>query len=349
MFYRGRGRSDASSVARPYDVSSLRNEIHPIWQQANFLGGSHTVEFNQFLQTGEHIVDTDEAQLTNSAYQTLQPALQLATLFLQHSRPFFLKILFANIIGERLDLSYKPTTVDEAEFDKILEDISKRYRIYVGPNEAGHYMSHPCRSGSTCNYFSQRNHPIYGAINPSYLVSCSPSQRVKISTTSFHQICFELAITCVHELAHVLNLVRDCREIGYQTRSDTRPFIRKRKLTQTLWTRKEPYCMPTEAEPELGRALEIYILEGGELRLSKTIEEFCQRRTGLCWRMSGVPAHDPKRKDIGIVPSSISRFFDAAAWTCVNKPQIVLCIDGLSIVGKEGTNNHLREVDTNLQ
>ena len=85
--------------------------------------------------------------------KTIQPALRLASMFLGHSRPFFMKILRANEIQVRgvnvvvrdnllknrklpqcLDPEWVPTFEDEKAYDQALGEITGDFRLYCGEN-----------------------------------------------------------------------------------------------------------------------------------------------------------------------------------------------------------------------
>src|SRR5271156_289639 len=71
--------------------------VHPLWQQRNFRRGAMFDEIDYLLVFGELGWDDQEGSFPDDLYRRILPALQLATVLLEGARPFFMKVMFADI------------------------------------------------------------------------------------------------------------------------------------------------------------------------------------------------------------------------------------------------------------
>jgi hypothetical protein len=75
----------------------LNVPVHPLWQQRDFRRGAMFDEIDYLPIFGGLGWDDQEGSLPDDLYHRIPPALQLATILLKGARPFFMKVMFANI------------------------------------------------------------------------------------------------------------------------------------------------------------------------------------------------------------------------------------------------------------
>ena len=81
---------------------------------------------------GELGWDDQEGSFPDDLYRRILPALQLATILLEGARPFFMKVMFADIEltpqGPVFRQYYSPTAAQMASYDSSLSNVASPYR-----------------------------------------------------------------------------------------------------------------------------------------------------------------------------------------------------------------------------
>lgn len=307
-------------------LSSLQNEVHPLWGRENFIRGTYWADIEELMPTGRLLGGTTQSSLSKARYDKLKPALQLATLFIQEARPAFLRIMFAKVINGVLDQSYSATLEDELELNIILDGMSRRLRIYIAPlsewEKDGEKWIRPWRAsgephGCIQKWIGHPGQPIFMHLHSDFLINLSPSNHKQAITTTLQEHYLHLAHTCIHELAHAVNLERDCGELYQAVTEYNRRMFKTfhcfRGRNKLCWTREEPLFQLTDKKRELGYAVDSY-LYAGVTRLRSDYGAPSKYVPGMRWVSS-----DPLYNQGGpivyrITPESISRLFDAATW-----------------------------------
>src|SRR5271154_4571536 len=84
---------------------------------------------------GELGWDDQEGSFPDDLYRSILPALQLATVLLEGARPFFMKVMFADIEltpqGPVFRQYYSPTAAQMASYDSSLSNIASSYHIFT--------------------------------------------------------------------------------------------------------------------------------------------------------------------------------------------------------------------------
>ena len=84
---------------------------------------------------GELGWDDQEGSFPDDLYRRILPALQLATILLEGARPFFMKVMFADIEptpqGPVFGQYYSPTAAQMASYDSSLSNIASSYPIFI--------------------------------------------------------------------------------------------------------------------------------------------------------------------------------------------------------------------------
>ena len=205
--------------------------------------------------------------MSNDMYERIRPALQLATIFLQIAKPFFIKVMWADLEDfptghyrsrsrspspstgpQVLDENFMPSSEDLADYDFILDGIANYYRIFTGGSGDawGGYgvthlvndLEHPVIMGLASEHFQVFESPRYESMTPEALRSA----------------WFMLALTCVHELAHAVFMDRQIDEDDDEMK-DVGEWQGRGKCP-------EPFYSPTDPEIELGAAVEHYLFGG---------------------------------------------------------------------------------------
>lgn len=304
---------EASRAPDTESTPALQNDIHPLWKQDHFRMGGR-VEYEARSLNGLQW-DDPQSRMPDALYQTIQPALRLASMFLSHSRPFFLKVLRANeidVIGVNvvargglledrqllrcLDPEWVPSSDDETAYDQALGEIAEHFRAYCGDSTTSMIPGSFVWAMGSCT----ATPPIWSRIFlASELFDCFSSSRYhQFPMATRQRLLYFMACLMLHELAHVIGL--------------------KKKENYAIRNHVEPLFEPTDVTPELGHAWEIWFFAGFKNTIGSGLE---LKRFALHWHSSSrtpgtddVYCIDCPYKNHLMRASAISRFFSTAGW-----------------------------------
>ncbi len=250
-------------------ICNLDNDIHPMWNWERFRAGNAQDEV-RMLKRNSIAWDRSTTRLDKRTYQRMEPGLRLASLFLEHSGPFFSQLLHGqlqfpelrrlqpygpleewrvrsvNVVGNPHNLE----PLFGTQLKKFADHVAETSLIYVPSNNTvgDAWAENRTTLDDRCRYAIALGSVFTDVI-------CQP-QWHKISAQSRRYYNFQLAVTLVHELAHVAWRYRRWDDI----------------LLTPSTEHEEAVLSPDEEQIELGQSWEIWFF-GGELRPIDTDEE----------------------------------------------------------------------------
>ena len=169
---------------------------------------------------------------------------------------FFMKIMYADIKRfsdpglhdwPYLDDKYTPSEADREAFGRIIESLSNRIRVFIGPDKF--YTGRTVHDRST----HRNTHLLIFGLNPEYLAFFSQYSYEELPTDLKHAVLMSLATTIAHEMAHLFGRIR---EIDRLLKDFAQPnAIRIPAQKEALSGSKSPL------EKEYGHAWERYMFE----------------------------------------------------------------------------------------
>jgi hypothetical protein len=251
-------------------ICNVDNDIHPMWRIEKFRVGNINEEV-RMLRSNDDSWDRSTPLLDPKLYERMLPGLRLASLLLGQSGSFFSQLLRGrrnafhvrrlqpmgdyddwrirplDVIGD----PHEPPYVVAAELEAFANHVADKWLIYI----PGEDSSVTGAWGETQTTFNERCRYAVGLGSVLTDVMCEP-QWQKQSAQSRRYYNFQLAITLVQELAHVVWRARRWDELLHDPECESEDAI----------------LSPNEEQVELGQAWENWCF-GGELRLIETYEE----------------------------------------------------------------------------
>ena len=249
-------------------VNHLTNDIHPVWAYRNWsrnvrVKDTPRMECKKYRDRPLSEVDKRARcrELPANIYERIQPALRLASLFLEKSLPWFFNVRYAPYqsfgTSKQKELRLDKGDWTQPKEDRIRRDlniIAQRYFILHGLygwelNATGASLSvranldadvpeDPDENEYTI-YWSKKEHLL--TVIAKETIEFMGSQRWLDLPLAMQQRClFQLALLMVHELAHIVNFYR----------------------SEEALLNNEPYYRRTEPTRELGFSWEYYMFGG---------------------------------------------------------------------------------------
>lgn len=249
-------------------ICNLDNDIHPIWKRENFRVGD-IEEQVRMLEMNDVSWDRSTLPLDPKIYQRMKPGLRFASLLLGQSGPFFSQVMHGELQPRQVrrlhplgDLNEwklrwvnvlgKPNfhqRVIAAQLENFAENVAANSLIYFPGDTAVDYSW-----GVTHTALDERCRYAIGIGSLLADVICQP-QWHKISAQNRRYHNFQLAITLVHELAHVAWICRCWADLLQDPDAAT----------------EEAVLSPDEEQIELGQSWENWFF-GGDFQPIETAE-----------------------------------------------------------------------------
>lgn len=251
-------------------ICNLDNDIHPLWRHSNFRVGD-IAEQVRLLETNDSSWDRSTLPLDQRIYQRMEPGLRLATLLLEQSGPFFSQLMHGQLqsrqirkiepLGDVKDWRIRWTNVVENPHfpSHVIAGQLRTFADHVTENSLIYFPIDKTGTGAwadTRATFKDRCRCRYAIGIGSLLadVICQP-QWHRTSAQGRRYYNFQLALTLVHELAHVAWRCRRYNDIIQDPDTENDEVL--------LW--------PNEEQIELGQSWEYWFF-GGELQAIDTFE-----------------------------------------------------------------------------
>jgi hypothetical protein len=249
-------------------VCNLDNAIYPIWRRENFRAGN-IEEGVRMLKMGDSSWDESLCLLDQRVYQRMEPGLRLASLLLTQSGPFFSQLIYGQLQIRQVRRLQPLGTPDEwrtrvvnilrnprhspeliaEELEEFADRVAENSLTYFPDDVPGPYAWGEARTTlhDQCRY-------AIGIGSSLADVICQP-QWHRTNAQSRRYYNFQLAVTLVHELAHVAWRYRPWDELLEEPESESDEVI----------------MSPSEEQIELDQSWETWFF-GGELRPIDTFE-----------------------------------------------------------------------------
>jgi hypothetical protein len=250
-------------------ICDLDNDINPIWKRANFRVGN-VDEQVRMLKMNDGSWDRSVDHIDEKIYQRMKFGLRLATLLLQESGPFFSQLIHGQLEPRQVRRLHPHGTLDEWRIRSINMVSNPRYTASTIASQLKKFTDHVAESSLTYLPSEQKVTDAWGetqitldercryAIGIGSMLTdvfCTPRwHKSKAQTRRFYQ--FQLALTLVHELAHVAWRCRRWDHLLSNPDDDSEEVI----------------FSPNEEQIELGQTWENWCF-GGELRPIDTFED----------------------------------------------------------------------------
>jgi hypothetical protein len=295
-------------------ISNLDNDVHPLFKRDHFRLASLEHE-SKLLLKNDPTFDVSAQRLNEEIYQRILPGLRLATLFFEHSGPFFSQVLQGeleprkvkrlNIWGEVENWTVQwVNVIEEVRFSQTLIAMQRDY-----------FAQHLAEN--TLFYFDDALEDHWAEARPSYRERCrytigmgknisrlfceAPWHQTKAQTRCFMN--FQLATTLIHELAHVAWYYRwwDYRLLRHPDHKE------------------EAICSHDEVQIELGQSWETWFFKGC---LRPMTLEHPPRWVGYTWapftrdceNTEAVTYPDTTHACSAVPAYSINQFFQKERW-----------------------------------
>ena len=296
---------------------NLDNDIHPIWKRDNFRVGDIDEQV-RMMKMNDGSWDRNVARIDDNIYRRLEHSLRLATLLLQESGPFFSQLLYGELQALRVRRLHPHGEFGEwrmrsvnvvsnpqysapvvaAQLSAFAEDVADTSRIYFSSQEKVRDVW-----GETQPTLDERCRYAMGIGSILTSVICTPLwHKVSDQTRRFYS--FQLALTLVHELAHVAWRCRRWEHL----------------LGNPDDVHEEPILSPSEEQVELGQSWENWFF-GGELRPIDAQED-PPRWLGYAYapftldtaNQDSLVYRDCRYGGHAVTAQSINQFFQAKPW-----------------------------------
>jgi hypothetical protein len=301
-------------------VRPLKNDIHSLWKQDNFRMGGRG-EFRARCMQGLQW-DDPRSRMPTDTYKVIEPALRLASMFLGHSRQFFMMILRAKEVQVKgvnvvvrdglltnrawlqcLDPMWRPNSDDEKAYDEAVGQIARDFRIYCAEDSKTIIPGSSVYAATSCS--ATPSFWNYNYLSREFFDEFSSSRFKHGSVQQHHRLLFLFAVVLLHELAHVM--------LHKKVEAD---FMRRMIVGGPC--EPEPLFQPTDVTPELGHAWEHWAFGG---MINPTGSPGDMRGFGLRW-FPWLWARDPRNKlcldypysEFIVHASTMSRFFSTTGW-----------------------------------
>lgn len=333
----------------------LSNDIHPLFRREAFEMNPEWLE-KVFLPgtVADDIIAQKRQHIDNSLYTRLEPALQLATHFLDISLEFISRLAFApkgkTHLGVFDDVSEVATARREEETRALLNELAGDLLIFL--------------NGETYQ-FAQGLHGLTIAYERRGFLRYQTHIRLSDGFTAVFQypgysslpgavqdaIWFSFAVTLVHEVMHAVWVYR--HRFTRQGREIPR-FSRDGKLNMP-WVAHEPEVLPMgeneNEDAEYGHAWERWMFGGKVANLEEGNGDW-NPESGFCWvpKWSDFAIYyqaivDEAEPDIfGVDINSISRMFHTETWANDKKPEISLTTERavIGVIEQQGVSEQPR-------
>lgn len=261
--------ADNLVCGEPRAKSDLDNQIHPMWGYDNFRVGNIEEEV-RMLKMNDGAWELNTSLLDRKIYERMGPGLRLASLLLKHSGPFFFQLMYGSTQSPEIRRLQPHGAVDDwkirwtdvvsdphhpphlvaTQLNAFTEHVAENSLIYI-PNDD----SVRDAWGETRTTLDDRCRYTIGIGSVLTKVICQP-QWHKMTAQSRRYYNFQLAVTLVHELAHVAWRCRNWDDL----------------LEDPSLEFQEVVLSPKEEQVELGQSWENWFF-GGELHPIDTFEE----------------------------------------------------------------------------
>ena len=303
-------------------VRPLRNDISPLWKQDNFRMGGHNERVAR-SNNGLHW-DAPGSRMPDDLYKTIEPGLRLASMFLDYSRHFYMKVLRAkeiqvtgiNVVDRRgllqnrrmlqcLEPAWAASQEDENAYDATIEEISSYYRLYCG--EPAKTITPDMEVHGMCSHSTTPSFWIFNYICNDYFAEFATIRFRQSSAQQRSRLLFHFAQCISHELAHAFMHKRREPEL-----------VRNATQGLNLPYEPEPLFHPDDTIGELGHAWERWLFGGTPEPTSDPVD---LKAFALRW-CPPMPVPRPTNplfldfpfKEYIIHASTMARFFSTTAW-----------------------------------
>ena len=298
-------------------ICDLNNDVHPIWRREIFRMGD-IKEQVRLLERNDSSWDRSIDRVEETYYQRMKHGLQLATLLLQESGPFFSQLLYGKLEGRQVSRLHPLGPFEEWRMREVNVVSNPRFSASVIANQLETFTKHVAESsriylpgynrrtdawGETRVTYNDRCRYAIGIGSVLADVFCTPQwHKVNAQTRRFFN--FQLALTLVHELAHVAWRCRRWNDI----------------LDNPDEEDEEAILFPSEEQVEIGQSWEIWFF-GGELRPIDTYENpprwlgfTCGEFTSDSGNKDSLAYRDCRYGGRAVPAASINQFFQRKRW-----------------------------------
>ena len=291
---------------------ALTFSIHSLWKQSNFRKENRIDGILPLLHDPQRF-DDPQGIISNVIYERMKPALRLASLFLEISEAFFVKIYRADVVLEQgtplLDEDFIDDDDDVQAYRAMLVSHSNTVRIYTGYIQDSR-IRNACGKSSS---FPNERMPVYQQLNPDYIDWYNRGDYDGQDIQKKNMIAFSMATTLVHEHAHAVWQTRNHAKFTAELDNPRGELSLAEAVARAR--QREPYHSREDSQSELGLSWERYWFGGLLPHFNCMLGPYSvAAATGTCWTTWNTLYEVTEPAKWVVAVRTYNQFFDKDSW-----------------------------------